>query len=87
MSKAKIYYFSFHGHTDLCNIVRNSEYFQNLPSLQVEIGDIDGDYTTLPIIFEDVYCDHIPMSNGEYRNIVEEATLYDYKWNSTYGKF
>jgi hypothetical protein len=47
-------------------------------------GEIDGDYTTLPIIFEDVYCDHIPMSNGKYRNIVEETTLYNYKRNSTY---
>ncbi|XP_052090372.1 protein FAM135A-like [Mytilus californianus] len=58
---------SFHGHAELCNIVRSSGYFQNLPSLQVEICDIDGDYTTLPIIFEDVYCDHIPMSNEKFR--------------------
>ncbi|XP_076093323.1 protein FAM135A-like isoform X3 [Mytilus galloprovincialis] len=72
---------SFHGHAELCNIVRSSEYFQNLPSLQLEICDIDGDYTTLPIIFEDVYCDHIPMSNVESipapsRKIVERAQSF-----------
>ncbi len=49
--------FSVHGHADLAAVVKASNYFQGLLPLQVECWDIDGDHTTLPIIFEDIYCE------------------------------
>lgn len=48
---------SVHGHNALASIVRSSAYFQRLQPLPVECVDIDGDNTTLPIIFEDIYYD------------------------------
>ena len=50
-------YFSYHGHSDLAVLVRSSLYLQSLPALDVECLDLDGDHTSLPIIFEDIYHD------------------------------
>lgn len=55
---------SFHGHAEFANIVKSSGCMQSLPPLRVECLELDGDYTTLPIIFEDMYCDHVPVSSG-----------------------
>lgn len=41
----------------IAEISRRSKYMQTLPSLPVHSMDLDGDYTTLPIIFEDQYQD------------------------------
>ncbi|KER26453.1 hypothetical protein T265_13992, partial [Opisthorchis viverrini] len=43
------------GHEALANEVRQSAYFQHLPSLPVSCRELDGDTTSLPIIFEDIY--------------------------------
>ncbi|XP_061191920.1 protein FAM135A-like isoform X3 [Saccostrea echinata] len=53
---------SFHGHAEFANIVKSSGCMQSLPPMRVECVELDGDFTTLPIIFEDIYCDHIQMS-------------------------
>ncbi|XP_060077402.1 protein FAM135A-like [Ylistrum balloti] len=57
---------SYHGHADMANMVRESQYFRSIPALSVECTEMDGDSLTVPLIFEDIYCDHIPMTLGKY---------------------
>lgn len=44
-------------HSQLSLEVRNSEYLATMPPLPAECLDIDGDWSTLPVIFEDRYVD------------------------------
>ncbi|XP_068381764.1 protein FAM135B [Eschrichtius robustus] len=44
-------------HSQLSLDVRNSEYLTTMPPLPAECLDIDGDWSTLPVIFEDRYVD------------------------------
>ncbi|KAL8181634.1 UNVERIFIED_CONTAM: hypothetical protein K2H54_013871 [Gekko kuhli] len=44
-------------HSQVSSEVRNSAYLTSMPPLPVECLDIDGDWSTLPIIFEDRYVD------------------------------
>jgi hypothetical protein len=44
--------------TEVSEALRKSSYFLLLPSCDVECLPLDGDYTTLPIIFEEIYDDH-----------------------------
>ncbi|KAL3869417.1 hypothetical protein ACJMK2_042101 [Sinanodonta woodiana] len=49
---------SYHGHSDFATMVRASTYLRSIPPIVVECLELDGDHTTLPIIFEDIYMDH-----------------------------
>lgn len=54
---------SIQHHGQLSSEVRNSEYLTSMPPLPMECLDIDGDWSTLPIIFEDRYVD-VPYKGG-----------------------
>ncbi|NWR73903.1 F135B protein, partial [Centropus unirufus] len=45
------------SHGQISTEIRNSEYFTSMPPLPAECLEIDGDWNTLPVIFEDRYMD------------------------------
>ncbi|XP_048142548.1 protein FAM135B isoform X5 [Corvus hawaiiensis] len=50
------------SHAQISTEIRNSDYFTSMPPLPAECLDIDGDWNTLPVIFEDRYTD-IPCTD------------------------
>uniref|UniRef100_A0A667XHG4 Family with sequence similarity 135 member B n=1 Tax=Myripristis murdjan TaxID=586833 RepID=A0A667XHG4_9TELE len=53
-------------HGQIAAEVRNSDYLTRMPPLPVECLDIDGDWNSLPIIFEDRYVEHPQTGNPKF---------------------
>ncbi|XP_067887472.1 protein FAM135B isoform X2 [Heterodontus francisci] len=50
-------------HSQIAAAVRNSPYLTSMPPLPIECLDIDGNWSNLPIIFEDRYVESVSKAN------------------------
>uniref|UniRef100_UPI0037E9B0E5 protein FAM135B n=1 Tax=Semicossyphus pulcher TaxID=241346 RepID=UPI0037E9B0E5 len=79
-------------HGQIAGEVRSSDYLTKMPPLPVECLDIDGDWNSLPIIFEDRYVEspqtervsHVPTTDGQ-TNLDRAITAADGIFESYQG--
>lgn len=66
-------------------MVRSSMYLQTLPPLDLECLELDGDFTSLPVIFEDIYDDQ-PASSGLFHVYLTSVMMLIWDF-SCFGPF
>ncbi|KAK6178838.1 hypothetical protein SNE40_011333 [Patella caerulea] len=73
---------TIHGHDEIAKTVSTSDYFLNIPPITVECPELDGDSTSMPIIFEDIYHDNwmnaldvSKLRNSEKKKIKPEKSV------------
>ncbi len=67
---------NYQHYASVSDAVRSSRYFSLLPVLPVSCPEMDGDVTSLPVIFEDVYQDSVGMGRRRH-SLGELATSFD----------
>lgn len=68
-------YSRINRHGQIAAEVRSSDYLTKMPPLPVECLDIDGDWNSLPIIFEDRYVES-PQTGNTKDGIKKCLCLY-----------
>ncbi|CAM9652779.1 unnamed protein product [Lampetra planeri] len=73
------------SHAYIASVVKNSPYLSSLPNLPLECLELDGDFTSLPIIFEDRYLHSVTQDEDGsvvllgYRHLEGDAATGDAK--------